>query len=94
MSEQAHIHLRLFGLRGPRMSRMEQETFPLAPGLTAGRLWSELQRMAEPGSLLAGLQRELVLALVNGVPIHRLQSWETELAAGDTVTLMLKAFGG
>lgn len=94
MSEEEHVRLRLFGLRGPRMNRVEQGTFPLAPGLTVARLWSELQRTAEPGSLLAGLQRELVLALVNGVPIHRLQGWETELTAGDTVTLMLKAFGG
>ena len=94
VSRQEGIRLRLFGLRGPKMSRVESATFPFSPELTVGKLWAELQGRSEPRSLLARLQRDAVLALVNGAPIQRLAGWETRLAAGDTVTLMLKAFGG
>ncbi len=94
VSRQDGIRLRLFGLRGRKMSRVESESFPLSPELTVGKLWAELQGTSEPHSLLARLQRDAVLALVNGVPVQRLAGWETRLVAGDTVTLMVKAFGG
>jgi molybdopterin converting factor small subunit len=94
MSEPAAIRLRLFGLRGPRMARIEEETFPFSPDLTVGRIWSELQRTADPRSPLASLRRDVVLALVNGAPVQRLAGWETSLTGGDTVTFMVKAAGG
>jgi molybdopterin converting factor small subunit len=94
MSEPAAIRLRLFGLRGPRMARIEEETFPSSPGLTVGRVWSELQRTAESTAPLASLPRDVMLALVNGAPIQRLAGWETPLTVGDTVTFMVKAAGG
>ena len=88
------ICLRLFGLRGPRMDRIEEEPFPFSAGLTVAELWRELQGAADPDSVLAQLRPENTLALVNGVPIQRLAGWDTVLAAGDTLTLMVKAFGG
>jgi len=94
MGEQDVIRLRTFGLHGPRMNRIEEQAFPLVPDLTVGRIWSELQRGADPKSTLSRLQRDMVLALVNGVPVHRLSGWDTRLAASDTVTFMVKAFGG
>ena len=94
VSEQNGIRLRLFGLRGSRMNRIEEETFPFSSDLTVVKVWGELQRTSAPDSTLASLQRDLVLALVNGAPVQRLAGWETRLAAGDTVTFMVKAFGG
>jgi molybdopterin converting factor small subunit len=89
------IRLRLFGLRGPKMSRIEEEAFPFLPNLTVGRVWGELQRGADPHAPLASLQRDMVLVLVNGSPVHRLsEGWDTLLKIGDTVTFMVKAFGG
>ncbi len=73
---------------------MEEDEFPLSPGLTMGELWNRLQETAESDWLLFSLHRDAVLALVNGTPIQRLAGWETVLAAEDTVTLMIKAFGG
>ncbi len=94
-SDHGSLHLRLFGgLREVRKARMEEDEFPYSPGLTVGELWSRLQGGAESGWLLSSLRRDGVLALVNGVPIQRLAGWETELAAEDTVTFMVKAFGG
>ncbi len=93
-SEQGTIRLRLFGLRGTKIARVEEECVPLAAAVTVGGLWSSLQRAADPRSPLASLQRDLVLALVNGRPIHFLAGWETPLHDGDTVTYMPKAFGG
>ena len=92
--EERALFLRLFGLRRPRMNRIEEETFPCPPGLTVAGLWQELRRDAEPRSALVDLQPEAILALVNGVPVQRLAGWDTPLAPGDTVTLMVKAFGG
>jgi hypothetical protein len=94
MSEHDVIRLRTFGLHGPRMNRIEEQVFPYSPDLTVGRIWSELQRAADPKSMLSRLQRDMVLALVNGTPVHRLNGWDTGLAASDTVTFMVKAFGG
>lgn len=94
ISESEPIRLRLFGLQGSNESQIEQQSFPLSPGLTVAGLWSELQRAAEPGSALASLPRARVLALVNGTPIQRLAAWDTRLQSGDTVTFMVKAFGG
>jgi molybdopterin converting factor small subunit len=88
------IHLRLFGLRSARMNRIEGQGFPFSPGLTVGKVWSELQHAAEPHTPLASLQRDLVHALVNGLPIQRLAGWETPLAMGDTLTFMVMAAGG
>lgn len=91
---QSGIRLRLFGLRGTRMNKIDEQPFPYTPDLTVGGVWSELQRQAEPHSQLARLQRDMVLALRNGEPIHRLAGWDTPLADGDTLTFMVKAFGG
>lgn len=88
------IRLRLFGLRRPG-GRMEEEPLTLGSGTTVGQLWTDLQRKADAGAPLASLQRDMVLALVNGAPVQRLeQGWDTPLAEGDTVTFMVKAFGG
>ena len=89
------ICLRLFGLRGPKVGRIEEESFPLSPNLTVGKVWGELQRSAAPHSPLASLPRDMVLALVNGTPVQRLAGgWDTSLRDGDTVAFMVKAFGG
>lgn len=89
------IRLRLFGLRQSNSSRVEEERITCATGTTVGRLWADLQRQADAGAPLASLQQEMVLALVNGAPVQRLeQGWDTPLADGDTVTFMVKAFGG
>ncbi len=89
------IRLRLFGLRHSRSSRIEEERRTCQLGTTVGQLWADLQRGADAGTPLASLQRDMVLALVNGAPIQRLdKGWETPLAEGDTVTFMVKAFGG
>jgi len=88
------VRVRLFGLRAARMSRIEEEPFPFSAGLTVAAVWSELQKGSEPKSPMASLQRDMVLALVNGAPIQRLDGWETPLANGDTLTFMVKAFGG
>ena len=94
-SDQGSLHLRLFGgLRGVKKARMETDEFPFSPGLTMGELWNRLRDTAEPDWLLFSLHRDAVLALVNGTPIQRLAGWETALVAEDTVTLMVKAFGG
>ena len=93
-AEQKAIRLRLFGLRGSNDSQIEKESFPFSSNLTVATLWSELQQDAEPGSPMVSLSRNRVLALVNGVPIQRLTAWQTPLNSGDTVTLMVKAFGG
>jgi molybdopterin converting factor small subunit len=77
-----------------KMNRMEEESFPFCEGLTVGRVWGDLQKTADARAPLASLQRDAVLALVNGAPIQRLAGWDTPLAAGDTVTFMVKAFGG
>lgn len=94
MGEQPHVKLRLFGLRGSRMNRFEEQGFPFTSGLTVGQVWSELQRTAEPRTVLARLPRHAAHAFVNGVPIQRRASWDTPLAAGDTVTYMVMAAGG
>ena len=95
METSENIRLRLFGLWGPKMGRIEEEAFPFLPHLTVGKVWSELQRTADPHAPLASLQRDMVLALVNGSPVHRLsEGWDTSLKIGDTVTFMVKAFGG
>jgi len=89
------VRLRLFGLRGPKMGRIDEETFPLSPNLTVGKVWSELQRASDLHAPLASLPRDMVLALVNGTPVQRLaEGWDTCLVDGDTVTFMVKAFGG
>ena len=93
--DRGSLRLRLFGgLRGVKKARMEEDSFPFSPGLTVGELWRQLQGTAEPDWLLSRLSRDAVLVLVNGVPTQRLAGWETVLAAEDTVTLMIKAFGG
>ena len=94
MVEQNSVRVRLFGLRASRMNRIDEERFPFSPGLTVAGVWSELQKGSEPKSPMAGLQRDMVLALVNGAPIQRLHGWETPLSEGDTLTFMVKAFGG
>ena len=94
MNEHDYIRLRMFGLHGSRMNRIEEQTFPLSPDLTVGKVWAELQRTADPQSQLSRLPRDRVLALVNGAPVHRLAGWDTRLTASDTVTFMVKAFGG
>ena len=93
-TEQNAIRLRLFGLRGSNESQIETQSFPFSSDLTVATLWSKLQHDAEPGSPMVSLARNRVLALVNGVPIQRLTAWETPLNSGDTVTFMVKAFGG
>ena len=95
VDNQGMLRLRLFGgLREVKKARIEEESFPYSPGLTVGELWGQLQGTAEPDWLLVRLSRDGVLALVNGTPIQRLVGWETPLAVDDTVTFMVKAFGG
>ena len=88
------IHLRLFGLQSPSDSNIRTMSLPFSANLTVAQLWEELQQMARPDSPLARLSRDKVLALVNGMPIQRLNEWETRLKPDDTVTFMAKAFGG
>ncbi len=89
------IRLRLFGLSQGHGGRIEEQVWPHTPDLTVGQLWADLQRQADPRAPLASLQRDMVLALVNGVPVQRLErGWDATLAEGDTVTFMVKAFGG
>ena len=77
------------------MGRIEEEELGFRQGLTVAGVWSDLQKGAPPHAPLASLQRDMVLALVNGSPVHRLsEGWDTVLKAGDTVTFMVKAFGG
>lgn len=93
--ERVGIRLRLFGLSHPQSGRMEEELVAYSEGMTVGRLWADLQRRADPRAPLASLQRDMVLALVNGVPVQRLaEGWDAPLQEGDTVTFMVKAFGG
>ncbi len=94
MSDRGFVRLRLFGLRGLGKAHVEEEKFPLSPGLTVGKLWNALQSTAQPQWPMASLQRDLVLALVNGRPIHFLKGWETPVNEGDTITYLPKAFGG
>ena len=94
MSKQSLIRLRLFGLRASGKAQVEQEVFPFSPELTVGKVWNSLQSAAEPQWPMASLQRDLVLALVNGRPIHLLKGWETPVNEGDTITFLPKAFGG
>lgn len=94
MGEQRHIRVRLFGLRGTRMNRFEEQGFPFSAGLTVGQVWSELQRTAEPHTLLASLPRHAAHAFVNGIPIQRRAGWDTPLAPDDTLTYMVMAAGG
>lgn len=89
-----HVHLRLFGLQRASDSNIRKGTFPFSTGLTVAQLWEELQQTSQPGSPMATLPRDKVLALVNGLPVQRLDEWATLLKAGDTVTFMAKAFGG
>lgn len=93
-SQPEQIHLRLFGLQGPKDSRIGTATFPFSTGLTVAELWEGLRQTAKPDAPMARLPRDKVLALVNGTPIQRLSEWATVLKAGDTVTFMAKAFGG
>ena len=94
ISEAQQIHLRLFGLQRHDDARIRTMSMPFSAGLTVAQLWEELQRTAHPDSPLAHLSRDKVLVLVNGTPIQRLREWATVLKPGDTVTLMVKAFGG
>jgi len=92
--ENAGIRVRLFGLRNPKSSGFEEESFPYSPALTVADVWRELRMTAEPGTPLANLTEDVVLALLNGTPIQRLAGWDTRLSEGDTITFMVKAFGG
>jgi molybdopterin converting factor small subunit len=94
VGEQRCVKLRLFGLRGARMNRFEEQGFPFSTGLTVALVWSELQRTADPHTVLASLPRHAAHAFVNGLPIQRRDGWDTPLAAGDTVTYMVMAAGG
>jgi molybdopterin converting factor small subunit len=94
VGEPRRISVRLFGLRGPRMNRFEEQGFPYSAGLTVGQVWSELQRTAEAHTVLASLPRHAAHAFVNGVPIQRRDGWDTPVAANDTVTYMVMAAGG
>ncbi len=93
-SQTPQVYLRLFGLQSPNDAQIRTTSLPFSADLTVAQLWDELQRTAGPDSPLARLPRNKVLALVNGMPIQRLNEWETRLKPGDTVTFMAKAFGG
>lgn len=93
-SEAPQVYLRLFGLQSPNDSQIRTTSWPFSADLTVAKLWDELQCTAPPGSPLARLAKDKVLALVNGMPIQRLNEWETRLKPDDTVTFMAKAFGG
>lgn len=89
----ARVHLRLFGLGRGDASKVHL-TQAVEPGTTVSRLWEDLRRDADPGDNMTTIDREGLLALVNGRPIRHLAGWETEVADGDTVSYMPKAFGG
>ena len=89
----AQVQLRLFGLREGH-SRLNKISQIINQSKTVGDLWNDLQGMAEPGDRLAAIDREGILALVNGRPIHLLQGWETMVVDQDQVTFMLKTAGG
>jgi molybdopterin converting factor small subunit len=87
------VYLRLFGL-GREHAGQVQSARPLEPGTTVLMLWEGLRREAAPGDRMATIDEEGLLVLVNGHPLRTRAEWHTQLAEGDTVTYMPKAFGG
>lgn len=85
--------MRLFGLGRKDASKVNLAQ-SIEPGTTVCALWQAVQCESAPGEKLAVIDREALLVLVNGRPIRFLAGWETQVADGDTVTYMPKAFGG
>lgn len=87
------VRLRLFGF-GDRVDRFREEARAIGHGATVRSVWEELRTTSGKEELLARIDERAVLILVNGKPIHQLEDWQTVLAAGDGVSIMVKAFGG
>ena len=87
------ISVRLFGLRG-KDSQLNKFQLSIPNHTSIGGLWSQLQDSAESNDRLSTTNREALLALVNGRPIHLLDGWDTSLHDDDQVTFMLKTAGG
>lgn len=89
----AEIRVRLFGF-GKKAGRFQEEAMTIPEGATVRALWEGLKARAKRDELLAGIDERAVLVLINGKPIHHVDDWQTVLADGDRVSLMVKAFGG
>ncbi|NIM95340.1 MAG: hypothetical protein GTO18_16720 [Anaerolineales bacterium] len=87
------VNIRLFGLSG-MASRMNKFSQPIQGATSVELLWAEIQNSAEPGELIATIDRDALLVLVNGRPIHLLDGWQTRAQDGDEITFMLKTAGG
>lgn len=87
------IRLRLFGF-GSKASGWELETRSVPQGTTASEVWKSLRSSAEEGALLARIDENNVVYLVNGRLIPRTRLEETVLEDGDTVAFMVMAIGG
>ena len=89
----AEVKIRCFGLRrsAAQPTRLRQT---LGGPTTVGQLWQRLLESGEVGGELGRVDREALLVLINGRPIHMLRGWNTPLADGDEVTFMLQVAGG
>jgi hypothetical protein len=85
--------LRLFGF-GSRASGLDTQTKNIPTGTSLREFWETLRSSADDTELLARIDEESVLFLVNGELTRQWELPHTVLVDGDTVTLMVLAIGG
>jgi molybdopterin converting factor small subunit len=88
-----NVKIKLYGLFGgsATKTRLIQSH---EPGSTIEDVWQRLRSEAKPEDKIAVIDRRILLALINGTPIQYLNGWDTCLAEGDQITLMIKTAGG
>jgi len=87
------VSIRLYGMQNGH-SRINKFDLSIETGMTIQEVWDRVQGSAKSGERLATIDREALLALVNGRPIHYSDGWDTQLCDDDQVTFMLKTAGG
>lgn len=85
--------MRLFGF-GSRASGFDTQTKNIPTGTSLREFWGTLRSSADDTELLARIDEESVLFLVNGELTRQWELPHTVLVDGDTVTLMVLAIGG
>ena len=85
--------MRLFGF-GSRASGFDTQTKKIPTGTSLREFWETLRSSADDTELLARIDEESVLFLVNGELTRQWELPHTVLVDGDTVTLMVLAIGG
>jgi len=73
---------------------MNKFDLSIKTGMTIQEVWDRVQGSAKSGERLATVDREALLALVNGRPIQYSDGWDTKLNDDDQVTFMIKTAGG